>query len=88
MQSSRERGEVEEMDNCGVMGRTKRRVVKTVPAADANPGDIVDVYQLGYRQDDRVLREAQVVVADEPPADGEADPNGEGSQNNRGDDES
>ena len=81
-----EREGVEEIDTSGEADPTKHRVVKTVPTADAEPGEIVDVYQLGYRQGDRIIREAQVVVAEEPPADEAAGPNDDGSRINRGDD--
>ena len=77
---------VEEIDTSGEVDPTKHRVVKTVPTAEAEPGEIVDVYQLGYRQDNRVIREAQVVVAEEPPDDAGAGPNDDGSRINRGDD--
>jgi molecular chaperone GrpE len=79
-----EREGVEEIDTSGEVDPTKHRVVKTVPTADAEPGEIVDVYQLGYRLDDRVLREAHVVVAEEPAADDEDDPRDNGGQFKRG----
>jgi molecular chaperone GrpE len=36
----------------------------TQPAADAEPGSVVEVLQKGYRLGDRVLRPARVVVAE------------------------
>jgi molecular chaperone GrpE len=81
-----EREGVEEIDTSGEVDPTKHRIVKTVSTAEAEPGEIVDVYQLGYQQDDRVLREAQVVVAEELPADERAGPNDDDSRINRGDD--
>lgn len=83
-----EREGVEEINTSGEVDPTKHRVVETVPAADADPGEIVDVYQLGYRQDDRVIREAHVVVAEETTADAGDEPTSESPQTNRGDDAS
>lgn len=79
---------VEEIDTSGEVDPEKHRVIKMVTAADANPGEIVDVYQQGYRQDDRILREAQVVVATEPDAGDGAEPPDDDSQINRGEDAS
>lgn len=81
-----EREGVEEIDTSGEVDPTRHRVVKTVPMADADPGEIVDVYQLGYRQDERIIREAHVVVAEEPAADGGTGPSDDVSRINRGDD--
>jgi molecular chaperone GrpE len=39
-----------------------------VPTADHPAGTVVDVYQVGYRIDDRLLRPAMVTVAKAPPA--------------------
>lgn len=66
---------VEEIDTDGPADPTKHRIVKTVSTAAYEPNEIIDVYRLGYRVDDHVLREAHVVVAEEPVED-------------RGDDES
>jgi molecular chaperone GrpE len=75
---------VQEIDTSGTVDPTRHQVVKTVPATDADPGDIVDVYRLGYRLDDRVLREARVVVAEEPATDEGGDAADDDSQVNRG----
>lgn len=39
-----------------------------VPSAEHPAGTVVDVYQVGYRIDDRLLRPAMVTVAKAPPA--------------------
>lgn len=78
-----EREGVEEIDTSGEVDPTRHRVVKTVPAVDADPGEIVDVYQLGYRLDDRVIREAHVVVAEEPEAEEEDGPRDNDGQSTR-----
>jgi molecular chaperone GrpE len=46
------------------------------PAAEAEPGTVLTVYQKGYALNGRLLRPARVVVADEMPA---TDPAGGGS---------
>ncbi len=83
-----EREGVQEIDTSGTVDPTRHQVVKTVPATDADPGDIVNVYRLGYRLDDRVLREARVVVAEEPATDEGGDAADDDSQVNRGGDAS
>ena len=83
-----EREGVQEIDTSGTVDPTRHQVVKTVPATDADPGDIVDVYRLGYRLDDRVLREARVVVAEESVTDEGGDAADDDSQVNRGGDAS
>jgi molecular chaperone GrpE len=75
---------VEEVDTSGKVDPRKHRVVKTVPTTAYEPNEIVDVYRLGYRLDDRVLREAHVVVAEDPAADEGGDATDDDSQVNRG----
>lgn len=60
-----EREGVEEINTSGEVDPTRHRVVTTVSESDADPGEIVDVCKLGYRLDDRVIREAHVDVAEE-----------------------
>lgn len=58
-----EREGIEEVETSGSVDPRKHRVVETRPSPGHDPGEIVEVYRRGYRHGDRVLREADVVVA-------------------------
>ena len=49
------------------------RAILEQPSEDTDPGSIVAVVLRGYRLHDRLLREAQVVVATAPPETGDGD---------------
>lgn len=61
-----EREGIEELDTSGNADPTKHKVVQTVESDSHDPGEIVEVSQLGYRRDEEILREAHVVVAENP----------------------
>jgi molecular chaperone GrpE len=42
------------------------QIIQQVPSAEKDPGTIIDEVQAGYMIDDKVLREAMVVIAKEP----------------------
>lgn len=60
-----EREGIEELDTSGNADPTKHKVVQTVESDSHDPGEIVEVSQLGYRRGEEILREAHVVVAED-----------------------
>jgi molecular chaperone GrpE len=66
IKSTLQREGIEEIETTGQADPSKHHVVETVSTTESEQGEIVDVQRLGYRQGDRVLREAQVVVAADP----------------------
>lgn len=63
-----EREGIEMVDASGSVDPTKHKVVGTVESPEHEPGEIVDIYRPGFRQGDRILQEAYVVVAADPDA--------------------
>jgi molecular chaperone GrpE len=53
-----------EIETDGAFDPHVHEALLTQPAADAEPGSVVEVLQKGYRLGDRVLRPARVVVAE------------------------
>ena len=63
---------VEELDPLGEPFDPQMHEAMTMqPAADAEPGSVLTVFQKGYALNGRLLRPARVVVAAEPTEDGE-----------------
>ncbi len=62
-----ERNGIQEFDPIGeVFDPEKHMAMATIEHADAEPGSIVEVFRKGYLIHDRLLREAEVIVAKAP----------------------
>jgi molecular chaperone GrpE len=62
---------IEWIDTDGASKPRYHRTIETVPTDAHPPGEILEVYQAGYRRGDEILRPAHVAVA-EPPEDDDA----------------
>ena len=63
---------IERIDTDGASKPRYHRTVATIPTDAHPPGEILEVYQSGYRRGDEILRPAHVAVA-EPPDDADSD---------------
>ena len=69
-----ERFGIEEVDPVGEPFDPELHEAMTMqPSADAEPGSVLSVVQKGYALNGRLLRPAMVIVASEPPAQGDGD---------------
>ncbi len=60
------KAEVEQIDPVGeVFNPTFHEAMSMQPSADAAPNTVIDVFQKGYKLNDRVIRAARVIVAKE-----------------------
>jgi molecular chaperone GrpE len=73
IETTLEEAGIERIDTDGASKPRYHRTVATIPTDAHPPGEILEVYQAGYRRGDEILRPAHVAVA-EPPEDDDADP--------------